>query len=491
MKNKIDRIKVLVKELNQYRHSYYNLDNSIVSDSKYDKLFDELSQLEKETGYVLSISPTVTVGYEVVSKLNKVTHDIPLLSLDKTKEVKDIVKFKGNYDILMMLKDDGLTVELNYDDGILIQGSTRGNGIIGEDITINVRQFKNIPLTIPYKGKLSLTGEALIHYNDFKIINSKLPEGEKYKNPRNLTSGSVRQLSSKECANRFVYFYAFNILECDTELSDSKKDRFIWLHEQGFTITPYTKLNDETIDTECTLEDHISIMKTVAETKHIPIDGLVITYDSVNHSESLGKTSHHPLHSLAFKFQDELSETILREIEWSLGKTGQITPVAIFDEVEIYGTTVARASLHNLSIMEELELGIGDDIGVTKGNMIIPQVIENYTRSNNIVIPDNCPVCNGDTEIKQDKDSKVLICTNDDCSGKFIKKLSHFVSRDAMNIEGLSEQTLDKLVEMGFIEEFADIYRLEQYKKEIISLDGFGLKSYNKLIEAINKSRNS
>jgi len=492
---KIQRINELANELNQYRHEYYNLAQPTVSDSDYDKLFDELSQLEKETGYVISNSPTITVGYEVTSKLNKIEHSVPLLSLDKTKSIDALSMFIGDKDVLVMTKADGLTVKLVYENGKLIEGSSRGSGTIGEEITQNVKTFKNIPLSIPYQGRLVVTGEAVIHYNDFEMINSKLPDEEKYKNPRNLTSGSVRQLNSKNCADRHVYFYAFSVLECEMELPDYKSERLEWLGSQGFWTIYNMKYNkeyekDNKDPNSTVLETCIADMKWIAQQRGLPIDGLVISYESVSYSETLGATSHHKLDSLAYKFEDEVSETKLLDIEWSCGKN-YITPVAIFEPVEIDGTTVSRASLHNISIMEELELGIGDSIGVIKANQIIPQVVENSTRSNNIVIPCECPVCKGEVEIRQDNASKVLICTNENCSAKFIKKLSHFVSRDAMNIDGLSEQTLEKLVEKGFIKKFNDIFKLEQYKAQIIKMDGFGTKSYNKLIESIEKAKDT
>ena len=481
--NKIERIQNLTKELNQYRSEYYNLNKPSVSDKVYDGLFDELSQLEKETGFVLSNSPTHTVGYEVKSKLTKVEHPIPLKSLDKTKSIDELVKWINNKEIVLMLKGDGLTVELLYDNGKLIQGSTRGNSVVGEDTTHNTLVFKNIPLSIPFKGKLRLAGEAVIHWNDFNEINSKLSEEEKYATPRNLVAGSVRQLDSKICAERNVYFYAFNILECSEELTDSKHYNFTWLWEQGFWTIFSLRLNEDITQRD------IKTMVNYAKEINLPIDGLVASFDSVNYSNSLGETSHHPLHSMAFKFKDEAEATILRGIEWSVGRTGVITPVALFDTVILDNTEVSRASLHNLSICEELELGIGDSISIVKCNQIIPQVEENFTRSNNLEIPEICPVCGGITVIEQLNDSKVLYCTNDNCSAKLIKRFCHFVSRDGMNIDGFSEAGIELFIEKGFLKTFDDIYNLEQYKNEIVKLEGWGIKSYNKLIEAIEISR--
>ena len=483
--NKIERIKELTKELNQYRNEYYNLNKPTVKDSAYDEKFDELSILEKETGLVLSNSPTVTIGYEVSSKLNKIEHSIPLLSLNKTKDIKEIVKFIGGKDVIAMLKADGLTVELIYEHGSLRQASTRGNGFIGEEITMNAKVFKGIPLKINYQRYLKITGEAIIHKNDFDEINLKLPDEEKYATPRNLCAGSCRQLDNKICAARNVNFLAFALLECAVEFK-TKSEQFKWLQELGFTVIPFRQIYLQ--DLMC-LGDIVEQLKTLASEKFIPIDGEVISFDDVKYSKSLGVTNHHKLDGLAFKFKDESEVTILREIEWSVGRTGQITPVAKFDKVILDNTEVTRASVHNLSIMEELELGILDSISIYKANMIIPQIEENFTRSSNIIIPKVCPVCGYETIIKQLNESKVLCCTNENCSAKIIKKFSHFVSRNALNIDGLSDATLEKFIEEGFIETFSDIYKLKQYKSEIIKLEGFGIRSYTKLIEAIEKSK--
>jgi DNA ligase (NAD+) len=482
--DKIQTIQDLVSRLNVYRNHYYNHNKPLIPDATYDKLFDELSRLEQETGYVLSNSPTQTVGYEVKSKLQKVEHPIPLKSLAKTKSIDELKAWCGSQDILLMLKADGLTIELIYDGGRLIQASTRGNGEIGEDVTHNAKVFKNIPLTIPYTGFLRIAGEAIIHKNDFDTINSKLPDEEKYATSRNLAAGSVRQLDSKICSQREVYFYAFGILECDDKLTNSKHEQFRWLVDQGFWTIYY--MYGDIINF---LESNINGMKKLADENFIPIDGMVFTFDSVSYSNSLGETSHHPLHSIAFKFEDEAETTTLKAIEWSVGRTGVITPVALFDTVILDNTEVSRASLHNLSICEELELGLGDSISIIKCNMIIPQVQENFTRSNNLTIPEICPVCGGTTIIDQDNESKFLYCTNENCSAKIIKKMAHFVSRNAMNIEGLSEATIEKFIDAGFLNTFTDIYKLSQYKKQIVLMDGFGLKSYNNLIASIEKSK--
>lgn len=483
MQTKIDRIQSLVKELNTYRNEYYNLNKPSVSDTEYDTKFDELSKLEKEINYILSDSPTCTVGYEIKSKLNKRVHPTPLKSLDKTKSIDELNKWRNNKDIILMLKADGLTVELDYENGSFVGGYTRGNGEIGEDISHNCRVFKNIPLSIPFQGKLRVSGEAIIHWNDFNNINSMLSDDEKYATPRNLVAGSVRQLDNKICSQRNVYFYAFNILECSEVLLDSKHYNFAWLWEQGFWTIFSLKLFGSVSqrDIEC--------MVDYAKDIGIPIDGLVGSFDSVKYSNSLTITSHHPLHSMAYKFKDEAEVTTLESVEWNVGRTGVITPVAKFKKVILDNTEVTRASLHNLSICEELELGIGDSISIIKCNMIIPQIEENFTRSNNLFIPEQCPVCGGVTIIEQLNESKVLYCTNEDCSAKLLKKFSHFVSRNAMNIDGLSEATLEKFLDEGFIEKFSDIYNIEQFKSKIVKMDGFGLKSYNNMAEAIETSK--
>jgi DNA ligase (NAD+) len=482
--DKISRIKSLTNELNQYRNQYYNFNNSIINDFTYDSLFDELHALELETDFVLSNSPTQTVGYEVKSKLNKRMHPTPLRSLDKTKSIDELNKWRKDKDIILMLKADGLTVELDYDNGQLIGGYTRGNGEIGEDISHNCRVFKNIPLTIPFKGKLRVSGEAIIHWNDFNNINTKLSNYEKYATPRNLVSGSVRQLDSKVCAKRNVHFYAFNILECSEELSDSKDDNFTWLMNLGFDLIGVMKLNNNVTDYE------IKVMKSVANEEQLPIDGLVLSYDSIKYSNSLGTTSHHPLHSLAFKFYDETEETILRNVEWNTTRTGQITPTGIFDTVIIDNTEVSRASLHNLSFIRDLQLNIGCRIQVSKRNLIIPHVEENLDRDNGLLeFPSVCPSCGGKTEIRNTGTADFLFCTNDNCPAKLLDKFVNFVKRDGMNIEGLSEATVEKFINKGWLQKFDDIYYLNEHKSEIIKMEGFGHQSYNNLWSAIEKSK--
>jgi DNA ligase (NAD+) len=493
---KIKQIQELVKQLNQYRHEYYNLNNPTVSDAEYDRLYDELSALQLETNYILANSPTHTVGYQVVSKLDKRTHPTPLKSLDKTKSIDELNKWKCKKDCILMLKADGLTVELDYENTVLVGAYTRGNGEIGEDIYHNARTFKNVPLTIPFTGKLRISGEAIIHWNDFEEINNNLTEEErkqlpdgKYKTPRNLVAGSVRQLDSSICAKRDVHFYCFNVLECSEQISDSKYDNFLWLSQLGFSIVDYCYVNY--IGTE-NLADDIEILKNVASDRMIPIDGIVISFDSIQYSKSLGETAHHPLHSLAFKFEDETAESILRNVEWNTTRSGQINPTAIFDTVILDNTEVSRASLFNLTFIKDMQLNLLNRIVVSKRNMIIPYIEENLDKQvgNYVPIPDRCPSCGAKTEIRNTGTADFLYCTNDDCPAKMLDKFVNFVKRDAMNIEGLSEATIEKFINKGWLRTFVDIYRLDQHRTEIICMEGFGLKSYDNLWNAIEKSKN-
>lgn len=477
--DKVKRLKELTKQLNQYRDSYYNNSISEVSDQEYDNLFDELKRLEEETNIVMANSPTHTVGYEVKSKLEKVKHSHPMLSLDKTKSVEDLVKFSNGRDCILSLKMDGLTVLNTYNNGVLCQSETRGNGDEGEIITHNARVFDNIPLNIPCNKKFEIEGEAIITQSDFEKININ---GE-YKNCRNLASGSVRQLDNNITKNRHVRFVAWKIPFGLMTYTEGFRVAGDW----GFEVVPFVKYNSK-IDN---IEEKIKELKSIAKEKSYPIDGLVITYNSIEYGKSLGMTGHHPKHSLAYKFYDEEVTTTLKDIEWSMGKTGELTPVAIFDEVELEGTTVSRASLHNISICKDLKLGIGDEITVYKANQIIPQIRDNLTKSNNFVIPSTCPICNGSTEIIKDNDTEVLVCTNPDCKGKLLGKLSHFVSKNAINIDGLSEHTLQKFIDLGWLTSFKDIYYLTEHKEEMYKLDGFGRKSVDKLLENIEKSRNT
>ena len=486
--SKIERIKELTKELNQYRNEYYNQNKPSVNDAAYDKLFDELSVLEKETGFILSNSPTQTVGYEVISKLQKRTHPTPLKSLDKTKSIDELNKFKGDKEAVLMLKIDGLTVEVDYENGMFVGAYTRGNSEIGEDISHNALTFKNLPKQIAYKGKLRLCGEAIIHWDDFDKMNEALSEEEKYATPRNLTSGSVRQLDSKICAERNVYWYAFNILECEDGFSDSKANNFYRLQGLGFSVVPFNWI----VRSDIIKDNNIILLKDWAKDCKIPYDGMVISYNSIEYSNSLGNTSHHPLHSLAFKEKEELAETILRSVEWNTTRSGQINPTAIFDTVILDNTEVSRASLFNLTFIRNMGLNLLNRISVSKRNLIIPYIEENLDRQdgNYMPIPEVCPSCGHKTEIRNTGTADFLFCTNDNCPAKLLDKFVNFVKRDAMNIEGLSEATLEKFINKGWLKVFGDIYRLEQYKNEIVRMEGFGQRSYQKLIEAINKSRN-
>ncbi len=483
--NKVDRIKELVDILNKAGRSYYSEGTEIMSNFEYDSLYDELVKLEKETGYVKSDSPTVNVGYEVLSELPKERHERPMLSLDKTKEPEVLRDWLKDQKGLLSWKLDGLTIVLTYDNGELVKAVTRGNGEVGEIITPNARMFKNIPVVIPYKGKLVLRGEAIITYSDFERINEQIPEADaKYKNPRNLCSGSVRQLNNKITKERNVRFFAFSlVLAENVDFENSRKKQFEWLKKQGFDVVEYKEVDkDNILETITWFEKNI-------EHNDFPSDGLVILYDDIAYGDSLGRTAKFPRNSMAFKWTDETAKTNLLQIEWSASRTGLINPVAIFDTVELEGTKVSRASVHNISIMEGLELGVGDEILVFKANMIIPQIADNLTRSSNIVIPDRCPVCNQKTEIRDLNGVKSLYCTNPKCQAKHVKSFSHFVSRDALNIDGLSEATLEKFIQKGFLRSFKDLYHLEEYRDEIITMEGFGEKSYNNLIDSIEKSR--
>ena len=492
--DKIERLKELTEQLNCYRDSYYNNSESIISDKQYDDLFDELQSLEEETGIVMSNSPTKTVGYEVKSKLEKVKHSHPMLSLNKTKSIDELKKFANNRDCLLMCKMDGLTVLLTYENGELIQAETRGNGEEGEIITHNAKVFENIPVHIDYTGHLEVEGEAIIVYDDFEKINSKLPENEKYKNPRNLVSGSVRQLDSNIAAQRHIKFIAWKVPYVIKEKYAIKTmvDRFSLIEELGFETVPQVIIKSW----EEHYDEYIKILKEIAQEKGFPIDGLVMTYNDISYGESLGMTGHHPKHSLAFKFYDDIYPTELLDVEFTMGKTGVLTPTAIFKPVEIDGTVVERASLHNISIMEELGITRkGQTVNVYKSNQIIPQIdsVEDddieITDDNMIIPVGTCPICGADTKIIQENDSKVLICTNDNCKGKLLGKLSHFCSKNAINIEGMSEATLQFLIDKGWVESFKDIYKLDYYRQNWKEYDGFGDKSVDKLLDAIENSR--
>ena len=483
--SKNERMKELVSLLNKASRAYYQEAQEIMSNYEYDRLYDELKELEDELGITLSNSPTVNVGYEVVSELPKERHESPMLSLDKTKEVEELKNFVGDQKVLISWKMDGLTVVLTYRDGKLYKAVTRGNGEVGEVITNNAKVFKNVPVQIAYQGELILRGEAVIGYKDFEKINQEIEDVDaRYKNPRNLCSGSVRQLNNQITAKRNVMFYAFTLVQADgVDFQNSRACQMEWLKSQGFTTVEYYMVTRDTV------EDEVTKFSSKISENDFPSDGLVLTYDDIAYGRSLGRTAKFPRDSFAFKWQDEIRETVLREIEWSPSRTGLINPVAIFDPVELEGTTVSRASVHNISIMEELELGIGDKIEVYKANMIIPQIAENLTRSGVKDIPCKCPVCQGETKIRQVGNAKALYCMNPECQAKHVKSFALFVSRDALNIEGLSEATLEKFISRGYIHTFADIFHLDQYKEKIQKMEGFGEKSYKKLTESIEKAR--
>jgi len=495
--DKRKRIEELVELLNQAGKAYYQEGKEIISNLEYDKAYDELVRLEEETGIVLSASPTQNVGYSVATALPKEEHASPMLSLDKTKSVETLQSFLGEQKGILSWKLDGLTVVMTYEKGELVKAVTRGNGRIGEIVTENAKRFRNLPLRIPFKGRLVLRGEALIRYSDFAKINEEIPEeGAKYKNPRNLCSGSVRQLDPKITWERRVYFFPFTLVSVEEgedrssresgglpDFHNSHEAEFEFLEQQGFQVVGRRTVNKEE------LPGAVSDFSEQVKKNDFPSDGLVLLMDDISYGKSLGTTAKFPRNALAFKWEDEEEKTILREVEWSPSRTGLINPVAIFDPVELEGTVVSRASLHNISYLEDLKLGIGDEITVYKANMIIPQIGENLTKSGQLPIPEHCPACHEETKIVQDKEAKMLYCENPHCPAKRIKQFALFVSRDALNIEGLSEMTLEKFIGKGFIQELPDLFSLEEHKEEIIAMEGFGQKSYDKLIENAEKAR--
>jgi DNA ligase (NAD+) len=480
----ITTIKELAQKLNLASKAYYLEDQEIMTNFEYDQLYDELLMLENKTGFVLSDSPTQKVGYEVLSSLPKEKHESIMLSLDKTKDAASLKDWIKEQRGILSWKLDGLTIVLTYENGLLTKAVTRGNGLIGEVITNNARVFKNIPTKISFKKRLILRGEAVIKYSDFNKLNELLPVEEQYKNPRNLCSGSVRQLNNEITAKRNVHFFAFQLVQADeVDLEDSKVKQLEWLEQLGFETVEHRVVTKDNI------AEQIENFAREIVNNDFGSDGLVLTYDSIEYSNGLGATSKFPKHSIAFKWRDEIKETTLTKIEWSASRTGLINPIAIFEPIELEGTTVSRASVHNLSILEELELGIGDIIEVYKANMIIPQIADNLTRSNNITIPKLCPVCGEACELRQISQVKALYCSNVDCTAKKIKSYAHFVSRDAMNIEGISEATLEKFVSDGLIKTLGDIFRLEDHKQIIVQMEGFGEKSYQNIINSIEKSK--
>lgn len=484
MEDKIKRIRELIRIINEAGKAYYQEDREIMSNYEYDALYDELETLEKETGVVFAGSPTQNVGYEVLSELPKEAHEKPMLSLNKTKSVDELKEWLGSQKGLLSWKMDGLTVVLTYEKGELVKAVTRGNGEIGEVITGNARVFANVPLKIAYQGQLVLRGEAVIKYSDFRKINEEIQEADaKYKNPRNLCSGSVRQLNNEITARRNVHFFAFSLVKAEgVDFKNSRREQFLWLKSQGFETVEWKDVTREN------LSQAVKEFAEAVENNDVPSDGLVLLMEDIAYGESLGRTAKFPRDSIAFKWADEIQETTLSYIEWSASRTGLINPVAVFEPVELEGTTVSRASVHNISIMENLELGQGDRITVYKANMIIPQIADNLTRSGVRDIPKVCPVCGGTTEIRRLNDVKTLYCTNPDCEAKKIKSFTLLVSRDALNIGGLSEATLEKFIGAGFIHEYSDIFKLERYREQIVEMEGFGEKSYENLMAAVRKA---
>lgn len=483
---KLNRIRELIDMLNQASRAYYQESREIMTNYEYDALYDELIRLEEETGVVIANSPTANVGYEVLSDLPKESHPERMLSLDKTKDPDQLVAWLGEQEGVLSWKLDGLTIVLTYKDGKFNKAVTRGNGQVGEVVTNNARTFINLPLAIDFKGELIIRGEAVISYDDFERINKSITdESTKYKNPRNLCSGSVRQLNNEVTAKRRVRFYAFSMVSAEGKTFETRSSQFEWLEKIGFEVVEHRLVTSETI------REELNSFEKKIENNPIPSDGLVLSYDDIEYGKSLGVTSKFPRDSIAFKWKDELRDTVLKEIEWSASRTGLINPIAIFEPVELEGTTVSRASVHNVSVMKELKLGIGDRISVYKANMIIPQIRENFTKSNNIKIPKFCPVCGSQTQIDRERDVETLICPNSECQAKQIKSFTLFVSRDAMNIEGLSEMTLEKLIAKGLIKEPADIFRVENFRDEFINMEGLGEKSFENLKKSVERAKNT
>lgn len=485
METALQQMKELVKTLNKAAKAYYQEDREIMDNREYDALYDQLEKLEKETGITLADSPTVNVGYEAVDVLPKETHESPMLSLDKTKDRETLRQFVGNHKTLLSWKMDGLTIVLTYENGELQKAVTRGNGTVGEVITNNARVFRNIPLKIAYQGRLVLRGEAVITYSEFERINKSIEDVEaRYKNPRNLCSGTVRQLNNQITAERNVRFYAFALVSASgTDMHNSREYQMEWLKDQGFEVVEYRVVTADNLD------NAMDYFAATIEKNDFPSDGLVALYDDIAYGDSLGSTAKFPRNAFAFKWADEIRETTLRSIEWSPSRTGLINPIAVFDPVELEGTTVSRASVHNVSILKELELGIGDTIQVYKANMIIPQIAENLTRSSNLPIPDICPACGQEAKVIRENEVEALYCMNPECAAKKIKAFTLFVSRDAMNIDGLSEATLEKFIARGFIHNFGDIFEIGRYRKEIIEMEGFGQKSFDNLMESLEKAK--
>ena len=483
--NDVERMKELIAILNRAGKAYYQENREEISNYEYDKLYDELKDLEEKTGTVLSSSPTIHVGYELMTSLEKEAHPSPMLSLDKTKDPQELSSWLGDQEGLLSWKLDGLTIVLTYEGGELVKAVTRGNGEVGEVVTSNAKVFVNIPRKISYQGQLVIRGEAVIPYSVFQKMNEEIEDVDsQYKNPRNLCSGSVRQLNSEITAKRKVHFYGFSVGDAEgVDFHNSLEEKMKWAADLGFDMVEYVRVNAENVQQE------VERFSEKIKDFDLPSDGLVLALDDIEYGKSLGRTAKFPRDSIAFKWADETADTHLLKVEWSPSRTGLINPVAIFEPVQLEGTTVSRASLHNISVMEELELGIGDEITVYKANMIIPQLAENKTKSGNVPIPEVCPACGGETRIEDENGIKTLVCTNEFCSAKKIKSFSHFVSRDALNVDGLSEATLGKMIDRGYLKELYDLFDLEKYREEIIAMDGFGEKSFENLIQAINNAR--
>ena len=486
MKEK-ERMRELILLLQAASEAYYAQDREIMSNYEYDRLYDELTALEEKTGTVLAGSPTVTVGYDAVEELPKERHKQPMLSLGKTKSREELADWLKDQKGLLSWKLDGLTIVLTYQNGGLVKAVTRGNGEVGEVVTNNARTFLNLPLRIPFQKELILRGEAVITYSDFERINGGIAEmSARYKNPRNLCSGSVRQLDSRITAQRRVRFFAFALVQAEgMDFENSREKQFLFLKEQGFDVVEY-----ETV-TQKTVQDAVSDFEQRIPGQEVPSDGLVLLLDDIAYGESLGMTAKFPRNAIAFKWADELAETTLRSVEWSASRTGLINPVAVFDPVELEGTTVSRASVHNVSIVKELKLGVGDRITVYKANMIIPQIAQNLTGSGALTIPSRCPVCGHETKILRENDTETLICPNPDCDAKKLKSFALFVSRDAMNMDGLSETTLEKFLAEGFLHTYADLFHLDRYRQRIVEMEGFGEKSFQNLMNGVNRARNT
>lgn len=486
--DKVRRIKELIEILNNASFNYYN-SNPIMSDYEWDKLYDELKLLEQETNIIYSNSPTQNVGCKVLDKIEKVTHNHPMLSLDKCHSEKDLIDFAKDKDCILSVKCDGLTTSLHYINGKLIGAESRGNGIEGGNILENVMTIKNIPLNVPYKEELIIDGETIIDWNTFNKINEGLPTGQdKFKHPRNLASASLNVLDTKIAASRNMRFIAWRVikgLNCKSVFFSLKE-----AEKLGFEIVPMWTYTNKSSDKE-NISTMLSDLQDKADNLGIPYDGAVMTYDDIEYGKSLGRTEKFFKHSIAYKYEDELYETNLNDIEWNTSKTGLINPVAVFEPVDLDGAITTKATLHNISYIEKLQLGIGDTIQVYRANMVIPKVHDNLTRSNTWKLPDKCPCCGGNVEIHNENGSKTLHCMNNDCKAKLLGKLSHFVSKNAINIDGLSEQTLQKFIDLGWLNTFKDIYYLSDHKEEMYKLDGFGKKSVDKLLESIEKSRNT